>query len=430
MDASGGGLNARRLALGWVDGVLRRRRRFDPAGAAGGAAGLPERDRAFARALAACALRRHGQIEDALAPLLARPPGRWETRGLLRLGAAQILFLGVPPHAAVSTAAELAPPAHKGLVNAVLRRIAADGPRRVGAQDAARLNTPGWLRRSWRAAYGAERARAIALAHLEEAPLDLTARGDPEAVAHAVDGAVLSTGSVRRAPGGRVDALPGYADGAWWPQDAAAALPARLLGAGPGDAVIDLCAAPGGKTAQLAAAGAEVTSVDDDGGRLRVLEANLRRLGLRARAVRADAARWRPPEAARFVLLDAPCTATGTIRRRPDVPHLRRPADVAAARARQDRLLDAAAAMLAPGGTLVYAVCSLQPEEGPEAVAALLARNGALAPDRVRAVEIGGLDELADGGGAVRSLPCHLAGRGGMDGFYIARLKRRGEGIG
>lgn len=418
------GLGARRQALRWIDAVLSHGRAFDPSGGSGD---LPPRDAAFARKLAAAALRRCGQIDDALARVLTRPASALApaAHNVLRLGAAQLLFLDTPRHAAVDMSVRLARPAHKGLANAVLRRVAAEGASWRDGQDAAWLNTPAWLWRSWRAAFGVERARAIAEAHLAEPPLDLSARGDPAAVAAEVGGAVLATGTVRRRAGGRVAEIPGYAEGKWWVQDAAAALPARLLGARAGDAAVDLCAAPGGKTAQLAAAGVAVTAVDSDAARLARLRGNLRRLGLRARTARADAGRWRPAEPARFVLLDAPCTATGAIRRHPDIPHIKRPRDVAAARARQDRLLDGAAAMLAPGGTLVYAVCSLQPEEGPEAVSALLARNPSLARVPVGAAELGGLAALAAPGGAVCALPCHMRERGGMDGFYIARLKRK-----
>ena len=372
------GLASRRLALRWIDGVLVAGRSFDASDASDASAAGPEagealaaRDRAFARLLAATALRRLGQIDDLIDRCLRAPlPVRLAAaRGALRLGAAQLAFLDTPPHAAVDTAVRLAPPRARGLVNAVLRRIAREGA-------------------GWRAAQDA--------------------------------------GTVRRAAGGRIEALPGFADGEWWVQDAAAALPARLLGAGPGDEAVDLCAAPGGKTAQLAAMGVRVTAVDRDSPRLGLLASTLRRLRLEARTMRADARRWRPGAPARFVLLDAPCTTTGAIRRRPDVPRLKRPGDVAAARAVQDRLLDNAAAMLAPGGALVYAVCSLQPEEGPQAVAALLARDPTLARDPVRAAEVGGFGELLAADGALRSLPCHLADRGGIDGFYAARLKRRG----
>ena len=429
MNASGApGLASRRLALRWTDGVLTAGRAFDPEDADDA---LPERDRAFARLLAVTTLRRFGQIDDLIARCLETPlAGRMAAaNGALRLGAAQLAFLDTPPHAAVDTAVRLAPPRARGLVNAVLRRIAREGAGWRAAQDAERLNTPGWLWRSWRSAYGDARTRAIAAAHLVEPPLDLSAKGDPAAVAAAVGGAVLETGTVRRAMGGRIDALPGFAVGDWWVQDAAAALPARLLGARPGDEAVELCAAPGGKTAQLAAAGARVVAVDSDAARLDRLAATLRRLRLDARPIRADATRWRPPAPARFVLLDAPCSATGTIRRRPDAARLKRPGDIAAARAVQDRLLDNAAAMLAPGGALVYAVCSLQPEEGPRAVDALLARDTGLARDPVAPAEVGGFGELLDADGALRSLPCHLAGRGGVDGFYAARLKRKGGAL-
>ena len=421
------GLAARRRALRWLDAVLVRGRAFDPADGPADGDSLAPRDRAFARRLAAAVLRRRGQIDALVANALDRPleGGAAAARNVLRLGAAQLLFLDTPRHAAVDGAVRLAPDRYKGLVNAVLRRLARDGAAWRDSQDAARLNTPDWLWRAWCAAHGAETARAVAGAHLREPPLDLSARGDPAAVAEAVGGAVLETGTVRRAAGGRIEALPGYAEGRWWVQDAAAALPARLLGAGPGDAAVDLCAAPGGKTAQLAAAGARVTAVDNDPARLDRLRGNLCRLGLAARVERADAARWRPAAPARFVLLDAPCTATGTIRRHPDILHLKRPGDVAAAAARQDRLLDNAAAMLAPGGVLVYAVCSLQAEEGPERVAALLDRDRGLARDPVRAAEIAGLEAPADARGAVWTLPCHRSDLGGMDGFYIARLKRK-----
>ncbi len=420
---TGSDLAARRQALQWLDAVFTGNRAFDPADTD---ASLTARDRGFARLLAATVFRRCGQIDDLIGRCLERPlTGRTAARDILRLGAAQLLFLDTPDHAAVDTAVRLAKLSHKGLVNAVLRRIAREGAVWRDAQDAPRLNTPDWLWRSWRRAYGPVCTRAIAAAHLGEPPLDLSVRTDPAAVAEAVGGTVLETRTVRRAHIGRVEELPGFAEGDWWVQDAAAALPARLLGAGPGDAAIDLCAAPGGKTAQLAAAGAVVTAVDAAPDRLRRLTGNLRRLRLAVRAEHADATRWSPPEPARFVLLDAPCSSTGTIRRHPDIPHLKRPGDVAAACALQDRLLDNAVAMLAPGGTLVYAVCSLEPEEGPERIAALLARNTALVRDPVRPAEICGLGDLVQGDGSLRSLPCHLPDRGGMDGFYTVRLKRK-----
>jgi 16S rRNA (cytosine967-C5)-methyltransferase len=426
------GLAARGLALDWLEAVLDRRRPLDEATAAAPPPeAMPPSDRAFARLLALTVLRRLGQIDALVGRCLERPlPARAASaQGLLRLGAAQLLFLGTPPHAAVDTTVRLAAARGAGpyrrLVNAVLRRLAREGAGWREGQDAARLNTPNWLWRSWSAAYGEERARAIGEAHLGEPPLDITAKHDPANLAARLDAELLPTGTLRRPAGGRIEDLPGYDEGLWWVQDAAAALPARLLGAVAGETVVELCAAPGGKTAQLAAAGARVIAVDRARARLGLLERNLSRLGLAADVVEADATRWRPPRPVRFVLLDAPCVATGTIRRHPDVARIRRREHVAHAAARQARLVENAAAMLAPGGTLVYAVCSLEPEEGPRRIEALLAAGAPLTRAPVVAGEVGGMEELVTARGELRCLPCHLAGLGGLDGFYVARLKRK-----
>jgi 16S rRNA (cytosine967-C5)-methyltransferase len=423
--------SARAAALDILCQVLGRHRPFDEVlDTHPGLAGLESRDRAFAHLLAATVLRRLGQLDALIGQCLARPlPLKAEaSRNLLRLGAAQLFFLGTPPHAAVGESVELAGAAdgggYKGLINAVLRRLAAEGEGRLAAQDAARLNTPDWLWRSWNAAYGGTAARAIAEMHLSEPPLDLTAKGDPAPWAEPLAAELLPTGSLRRQGGGDLRALPGFAEGAWWVQDAAAALPARLLGEVAGKRVFDLCAAPGGKTAQLAAAGARVTAVDRSTARLRRLAENLARLGLAASIIAADAGMWRPEDPADAVLLDAPCTATGTIRRHPDIPWLKRPEDVSRMAVEQDRLLRAALAMLRPGGVLVYTTCSLEPAEGPGRVAALLAGGAPLRRLPVAASETGGLAELLTPEGELRTLPCHLAERGGLDGFYAARLAR------
>ncbi len=279
---------------------------------------------------------------------------------------------------------------------------------------------------SWCAAYGETVTRAIAAAHVKEPPLDLSVR-DPAAAADwaaRLDGVMLPTGSIRCRDAGLVTELPGYDEGAWWVQDAAAALPARLLGEVAGRPVIDLCAAPGGKTAQLAAMGARVVAVDRSPSRMVRLKDNLARLSLAADCVIADAATWHPPEPAALVLLDAPCTATGTIRRHPDIPHLKSGDDVARLTQLQARLLDAAMAMLAPGGTLIYGVCSLEVEEGPRQMAQLLARGTPLRRQPIGADEIGGLEQCVTADGDLRTLPCHLADEGGLDGFYAARLVR------
>lgn len=424
---------ARAAALAVLDDVLAQGAPLDESLAARIGVALEQRDRAFARNLAATALRRLGQIDELIAAYVARPlpPPAHTARNILRLGAAQLVFLDTPAHAAVNETVALASrrsaERYKGLVNAVLRRLAADGKARAAAQDAARLNTPAWLWQSWSAAYGEATARRIAEAHLAEPPLDFRLRGDAADWAARLDAEILPTGSLRRRAGGLVAELPGYAEGAWWIQDAAAALPARLLGDVQGRCVIDLCAAPGGKTAQLAAAGASVTAVEQSKPRLARVGENLARLKLAAELVVADAALWRPQAPADAVLLDAPCSATGTIRRHPDLPWRKAAKAVPALAAAQDRLLANAAPMVKPGGCLVYAVCSLQPEEGPAVVARFLAAHSDYALDPVAPSEIPGAAEFAAADGTLRTLPCHWAERGGLDGFYIARLRATGS---
>ena len=394
------------------------------------ASALEPRDRAFARHLAATTLRRLGQIDALIADHVARPlPADAHTpRNILRLGATQIVFLETPAHAAVNETVALAAAAgaarYKGLVNAVLRRLAEEGKARAGKQDAARLNTPDWLWQSWSAAHGEAIARRIAEAHLAEAPLDLSLRDAGGDWAARLEAEALPTGTLRRRSGGLVTELPGYTDGAWWVQDAAAALPATLLGDVRGKRVIDLCAAPGGKTAQLAAAGATVIAVEQSKARLTRLRENLARLKLSAELVAADAALWRPAAPADAVLLDAPCSATGTIRRHPDLPWRKSAEGLHARTAAQDRLLANAAAMVRPGGVLVYAVCSLQPEEGPDRIETFLAAQSSFALAPVAAHEVGGAAEFLRADGTVQTLPCHWPEKGGIDGFYIARVRR------
>jgi len=393
---------------------------------------LAPRDRAFARLLVATTLRRLGQIDRVIECCLDKPLPRRAVavRQLLRLGICQLLFLGTPPHAAVDTTVELiatrgGEAGFKGLINAVLRRV--DRERATWLEKAAdpSLNVPTWLWESWVAAYGRERAGEIAAAHLREPPLDLTAKGDALPWRDRLGATLLPTGSLRLPLDGLVESLPGFDEGAWWVQDAAATLPARLLGEIGGQRVIDLCAAPGGKTAQLAAAGADVIAVDRSAARLERLQRNLTRLGLSATTVVADAGVWQPDRPADAVLLDAPCSATGTIRRHPDVPWLKRPEDVAKLAALQARLLQAAIAMVRPGGTIVFCTCSLQPEEGPGQIAALLRTDAPVERLPIQPSEIGGLDSLIDANGDLRTLPCHLSEEGGIDGFYAARLRRR-----
>ncbi len=424
---------ARQVALDLVGAVLRRKRPLDDAiEDHPEMSELPARDRAFARLLVATVLRRLGQIDALIGDCLNTPlaPRAAIVHDILRLGIAQLLFLRTPPHAAVATSVDLAHArgflSHKGLVNAVLRRLSLEGAERVEGQDAPRLNTPDWLWQSWSRAYGEECARAIAVAHLKEAPLDLTLRTEDESWCEKLQAVQLPTGSLRRAAGGSVTALPGYAEGAWWIQDAAASLPVRLFDGIAGRVVVDLCAAPGGKTAQLAVAGAHVTAIDRSTRRLDRLIANLRRLDLKVSAMAADGLTWRPETPADAVLLDAPCTATGAIRRHPDVPYLKHPEDVARLAVVQANLLRAAVDILRPGGTLVYCTCSLEPEEGLQRIEALL-RSGAPVEHRpIEAGEIGAPAEWVTPQGDLRTLPCHLAEYDGVDGFYAARLVKLG----
>ena len=422
---------ARAVALDLLGAVLDRRQALDEAlEAQRDLRRLETRDRAFARLLVATVLRRLGQLDALIDGCMTRPldPARPTARHILRLGAAQLVFLDTPPHAAVDGAVTLADagPARglKGLVNAVLRRLAREGRALADTQDAARLNLPDWIWRSWTASYGEAATRAIAAVLVEDPPFDLTARSDPAAWAVRLDARLLPTGTVRRAGAGEIERLPGYQEGAWWVQDAAAALPARLLGAIAGLRVADLCAAPGGKTLQLAAAGARVVAVDRAPRRLERVRANLARIGLDAETVAADAATWRADPPCDAILLDAPCSATGACRRHPDVLHLKSPDDVARLTQLQDRLLDNAVAQLEPGGVLVYCVCSLEAAEGPERIARLLARGAPVRRHPVDSVELGGLDALVTPDGDLRTLPCHFAEAGGMDGFYAARLTR------
>ena len=423
---------ARLAALELTAAVLDRRQALDTALDASPTLGrLEPRDRAFARLIVATLLRRLGQIDAAIAACLDRP---WQkkaqmARNLVRTGAAQVLFLGTPPHAAVDSTVDLAEGAqlapYRGLVNAVLRRLVREGVSLVAAQDAARLNIPDWLWQSWVRDFGEDTVRAIARVQATEPPLDISVRDRAEEWAGRLGAERLPGDTLRLRHAGGVSELPGYDEGAWWVQDIAASLPARLLGDVRGAAVVDLCAAPGGKAMQLAAAGARVTAVDRSETRLERLRENARRTGLALETVAADAAVWQPVAPVRHILLDAPCSATGTLRRHPDAAWLKSPADVERMAALQDRLLDAAVKALTPGGTLVYCVCSLQREEGPDRIAALLKRAAGLERVPVVPAEIGGLTELVSADGDLRTLPCHLADEGGMDGFYAARLVRR-----
>jgi 16S rRNA (cytosine967-C5)-methyltransferase len=398
----------REAAYALLDAVLTKNTSLDVALDALPA--IAPRDKAAAHRLAACVLRHTGTLNATLEPFLRREPPL-PVRHILWLGAAASLFLSAPPHAAVGTAVDLARTRNlapfTGLINAVLRKITTT-PGILDALDMPRLDTPAWAWASW----GAD-ARAIATAHQTEAPLDLSL---PPGVSMAGD--MLPTGSIRLPAGTSVPELPGYAEGKFWVQDAAAALPATLLNVQPGERVLDLCAAPGGKTAQLAAAGGIVTAVERDAFRLGTLKGNLQRLRLHAELINADATSWQPAQKFGAILLDAPCSATGTIRRHPDLLHLRKPSDITTLTKLQDQLLDAAANFLAPGGRLVYAVCSLQPEEGAARVDAACFRLGL----RRDPINLLAFPEAVTSQGDIRTHPGMWPELGGLDGFFIARL--------
>ncbi len=435
------GLPARRAAVEVLAAVLQKKQPLDDILGRSLDKGimfdLPARDRALTRAIVAASLRRKGQLDHVLGAFLER--GMPEKSGtlypILLSAAAQLVFLNTPPHAAIDLAVTLAqydPRAKRydRLVNAVLRRVASDGAKIAASLDAARINTPDWLWDRWVAYWGETRARDIGAAHLIEPPLDLTAKGDPAPWAELLSGRVLSGGSVRLIPKGRIDALPGFAEGAWWVQDIAASLPARLLGEVAGKRVADLCAAPGGKAAQLALAGASVVAVDSARTRLALLAENLARLGLEAERVHEDAATWEPGERFDAVLLDAPCSSTGTIRRHPDIPYTKSAKDIAALAGLQARLLDNAARLVRPGGRLVYSTCSLEPEEGEAQIAAFLVRNEAFRVDAIAPEELFGQKDWIEPSGALRTCPYELKldspDWSGMDGFFATRLVHSG----
>lgn len=430
------GLAARRIAADILDGVLRRHIALDEQlagkGAHPGIVALADRDRALMRRLVATALRRVGTLRHLIGGFLERgfPSEAPRAETILLLGAAQILWLDVPDHAAVDLSVRLAQADRRaaryaGLVNAVLRRVAQNRAALMDGSPA--RDTPDWLFKRWTAAYGVDAAGAIALANGHEPALDLTPKARAEEWAERLRGRVLPTGTVRTLAQGSITLLPGFFEGAWWVQDAAAALPARLFGDLRGRKVADICAAPGGKTAQLALAGAVVTAVERSPARVVRLRENLQRLALKADIIPADALEWQtgPFDA---VLLDAPCSATGTIRRHPDVPWLRSETDVVALASMQRHLLDRAVELLRPGGRLIYCVCSLEREEGEQQIDALLARDSRVRRDPVRAAEVGGCAEFISPAGDLRTLPMHWPDPdprwSGLDGFYTARLVR------
>lgn len=421
------GLKAREAAFALIEGAFARRggldEALDPA-----LGGLEGRDRAFARNLAMATLRRWGQIQRILTERVASPPPE-TVSALLRLGVAQILFTDVPDHAAVSTILDMAqarPAARpfKGLINAVLRGIVRNPPALREADLA-----PDWLLARWKAAYGDAEALAVAAVIAQEPRTDLTLvdTAEAEALAGALEGEILPGGTLRAGLRGDLAGWPGFEAGRWWVQDAAAAIPARVLSVRPGETVLDLCAAPGGKTLQLAASGAAVTALDRSASRLKRLKDNLARTNLTAEVIAEPAETWQDERQFDAVLLDAPCSATGTFRRQPEVLWLARPAEIAKLAGVQARLLDEAARRVKPGGRLVYCVCSLEPEEGEAQAAGFLARHSGFRRSPIAPAEASPAGRSLTSEGALRILPHHI--EGGADGFFIARFERTGQGF-
>lgn len=407
------GVAARAVAVEILGGILGEGRMLEDVADLG----LPPADRARALRLASSVLRMLEPVDRLLDRQLRKSPPL-AVRNVLRLAVVE-RALGAPAHGVVNAAVEITRRSKRtahlaGLVNAVLRALPEGDP--LTGLPVQKL--PRWLRQPLVHAWGREVVTAIEAVHAMEPPLDLTLR---EGFA-APEGEVLPTGSLRLRGAGQVSALPGYAEGGWWVQDAAAAMPARMLGAKPGERVLDLCAAPGGKTLQLAASGAEVTALDISAPRMARLEANLKRTGLQATCVVADALHWQPDAAFDAILLDAPCSATGTIRRHPDLPFVKDGSEVAGLATLQAALIDRAISWLKPDGRLVFATCSLLPEEGEAQLAATLQRHPGLIVERpaLTGVEAGWW--ASDGG--LRLRPDYWAESGGMDGFFMARLRR------
>lgn len=415
---------ARRAALGLIAGVMDERQTLAEQIAGGALDGLSPPERARAQRLALSTLRHLAQADAMLKPHLRRRPGP-DILALLRLGVTELCAEGVAPHGVVDAAVTLVRSAgprlesFAGLVNAVLRKVAAETDR-WASLPAPEL--PGWLRGRLMSAWGKSAAQAMERAHLAGAPLDLSVKSDPELWAERLGAELLPTGSLRLPARGQVSDLPGFSEGAWWVQDAAAALAARLLAPQPGERVLDLCAAPGGKTMQLAAAGAHVTALDISESRMERVAQNLARCGLKAETVIADALDWQPAEPFDAILLDAPCSATGTIRRHPDLPFVKDGPGIKPLFALQAALFDRALDWLKPGGRLVYCTCSLLPDEGEAQLAAALARH----PDLdLLPVDLPGIEPgwIAPAGG-LRTRPDAWPERGGMDGFFIAAVAK------
>ncbi|NNE80440.1 MAG: methyltransferase domain-containing protein [Silicimonas sp.] len=378
-------------------------------------------DRARVGRLATSALRWSGRSDRLLGPHLRLKP---EDRVLnaLRLAIFEIFVDGAPDHAAVDGAVSLTSRSKMGLVNGVLRNVLRKG---TNWDELPLPGLPKWLRKRFSKDWGKEAVAEMEAVYAANPPLDLTLKNAEDAAAWAktLDADLRPDGGLRLKTFGQVSQLPGYSDGAWWVQDAGASVAARLLHPAPGERVLDLCAAPGGKALQLAAAGAEVTALDVSKDRMKRVAENSARTGLAAELITADALEWTPPAPFGAILLDAPCSASGTLRRHPDLAHARDGSGIDALVDLQAKLLDRAVDWLAPDGRLVYCTCSLFPEEGENQIGAALARHPHLSLSRPEAPWIDPKWCATEGG--LRLRPDHWAEIGGIDGFFVAMLEKR-----
>nr|WP_319486758.1 transcription antitermination factor NusB [uncultured Cohaesibacter sp.] len=431
------GMAARAGALRLIHAVLSEKALLDDAYAHELAEGplrkLTGNDRAFAKRIATTVLQHLGEIDTLLARFMDRgiPKKSGPLRNILRIGTAELLFLNTPPHAVVDCAVShyrtwRKYAGFKGLTNAVLRRVSKEGPDELASIDPAKANLPDWMYKSLTSAYGTDATAAMMVQYArQQIPLDLSLK-DPASAdiwAERLGAEKMPTGSLRLASHERVDLLEGYAEGAWWVQDAAATLPVQMFGDVAGRKVLDLCAAPGGKTMQLAALGADVTALDISAKRLARIEENLQRVGLKAELVKGDVLKKSFDEKWPFILLDAPCSATGTVRRHPELIHQRSPEDIAHFSKLQAKMLDHVAELLAPGGTLVFCTCSLQPEEGPGLIADFLMNNPDFGIDPLTAEAMPQLAPFIEPDGSLRTRPDYWPEAGGMDGFFAIRLR-------
>jgi 16S rRNA (cytosine967-C5)-methyltransferase len=392
---------------------------------------LSAQDRRFIRHLTTTILRRLGQLDGIINRCTKKKltDKQLPVRHVLRMGIAQLIFMDVPAHAAVNTSVSLMDKVVnknlgylKNSVNAILRNVDRERDFLIRKFNNTRLNIPHWMRDSWDQRFGQPVVKEILSAMLGEPPLDIVLKPelDEREWAQKLKGETLPTGGIRLYKAGKINELEGFDEGAWWVQDIAATLPVKLMNSKHGDVVLDLCAAPGGKAAQSAAKGARVIAVDASENRLRRLQENMDRLNFEVDVVQSDILKYQPDHKFDYIILDAPCSSTGTIRRHPEILHSRSPSDVKDMIDIQVKMLDHASSLLNPGGILIYSVCSMESGEGPDQIKALLERDGSLKREKITKQELSEFEQAILETGDVQTLPHYY--EGGMDGFFISRM--------